>query len=454
MAIDLDGLFPHSEEIIRRTVRSFEDALIDIWASSGDAAKPREAAEVGLDVPAGPRELADVVSELRRHMLPACLNTTHPGCVAHMDTLPTLAAAVCESITASLNNNMLFAELSPAFTTMERELLRWFAARFRLPDGAGGTMTSGGSLANLLAVLLARHRFDPAVRESGWTHGDRAVVLASDAVHASIPKAVMALGMGRQALVKVRSDAEGRLSIDALAEALRKLPREGRRGFMVVAVAGTTVTGATDDLSAIGRLCREHGVWFHVDAAYGGAVVFSAKHRPLLTGIELADSITFNPQKWMYVPKAAAMLLVRRPELLAEAVGVRMPYSNGSPFNFGDLSLQGTRPVDVLKVWLNLQLLGLSGIESLIDHTMSLGRHFAERVERSVEFELVSRGDLNICCFQPRDPAADPQAVRKRFLDRQGCLLSLPTFRGRRLLRAVLLNPRLTFEHIDRWLAG
>jgi glutamate/tyrosine decarboxylase-like PLP-dependent enzyme len=233
--------------------------------------------------------------------------------------------------------------------------------------------------------------------------------------------------------------------------------------FCVVATAGTTVTGAIDPLAEIAALAREKGLWLHVDAAHGGALAFSARERHRLAGIEAAGSITFNPQKWLYVAKTCALLLVRDMGALEHDFRIPAPdmAEAGGFTNLGEISIQGTRHAEVLKLWLTLQHLGRRGHGGLVEQGVDLARHLADGVAARPWLTLATAPDTNLVCFRAAPDRLAPEGqddlnarLQRRLHDEDGIFLSLPIFRERRWLRAVLLNPHLDAAGLDRLLAA
>ena len=257
------------------------------------------------------------------------------------------------------------------------------------------------------------------------------MILASAAAHASVAKAAMILGLGTESVVPVAADAGGRMASDALEAVLARVADSGIVPFCVVATAGTTVTGAIDPLAEIAAVAREKGLWLHVDAAHGGALAFSERERHRLAGIEKADSVTFNPQKWLYVAKTCAMLLFRDMGVLERDFRIPAPYmaEAGGFTNLGEITIQGTRHAEVLKLWLALQHLGRRGYGGLVEQGMDLARHLAEGVAARPWLTLATEPDTNLVCFRaaPDDltpegqdalkrPPATPPARRRRLL--------------------------------------
>ena len=414
--------------------------------------------------PAAEDELMRLVeSALHRSMNP--LNSRYIG---HMDSMPSTASQATDLVAAAINNNMLSAEMSPFFTRLEKELTSLLAAQFGLGDESGGVMTSGGSLANLQALTVARNVMLDTQSKGLHHHSGQPVILASEAAHTSLQKAAMIMGLGSDGVRSVRTDSKSKMDPDALKTILKEIGQTNQRPFCLVATAGTTTTGNIDPLPELAEIAKKHQLWLHVDAAYGGALIFSGQYNHLLKGIEQADSITFNPQKWMYVAKTSAMVLFRDMNLLHEQFQIGAPYmkQGNTVSNLGEISVQGTRHADVLKLWLTMHQIGKQGFGQLIDESYELTSHMRHQIEQRSFLELASDPEMNILCFRGKpDHLPENQwdnwntKLNEYLLDKANFFLSLPTYRGHRWQRAVLLNPYTEkshiselFEHIDYYL--
>jgi len=417
-----------------------------------------------VQIPENPVPEAEILETLRGLMTNS-MNAAHPAYMGHMDSLPTVMSVIGDLVVAALNNNMLSLEMSPVFSRLEVFLLREFAQLFGLGEGSGGMMLSGGSLANLEAVALARN-VKLGVREKGVVGlKEQPVLFASEICHTSIHKAAMILGLGTNAVVSIPTDGRAKMDVAALRDAVAKARREGMRPFCVVATAGTTMTGNIDPIPELHAVAKENDCWLHVDAVYGGALMFSDANRHRLVGIENADSVSFNPQKWMYVTKACATLLLRDMTLPRDHFRVLAPYmrDTGSFINLGEISLHGTRHADILKLWLSLLHIGRKGFGEIIDTSYALMEHFVAEVKRRPFLHLAYEPEMNIVCFrsEPQGVAEDQLDVwnndlQDYLLHKGNAFLSLPLLRGRRWLKAVLLNPYLhtktitdIFTHLD-----
>ncbi|MCP9836919.1 aspartate aminotransferase family protein [Cyanobium sp. N.Huapi 1H5] len=375
-------------------------------------------------------------------------NPNHPGALAHLDPPPLSASIVADLICAGLNNNLLAEELSPSLSRLERALCAWMAGCLGLPGGSGGVAASGGSLSNLMALVTARHQRGLATR------GD-AVVLCSEEAHVSLIKAVAVMGLPAEALVRLPVTAAGALDPLALEERLARLDRAGTPVIAVVATSGTTVRGAIDPLEPIAALCRGYGHWLHVDGAIGAIFAFSERLRPLLGGLGLADSITVNPQKLLGITKTSSLLLLADPRHLQRAFNTGLPYMEPSwgGGHQGEAGLQGTRPGEILKLWLGLRQLGLEGMAALIDAAVQR-RSELERQLRAIGGLSLCSGPLHLLAFRPEgcDAAGAERwsaATRAALLGEQ-LMLSRPVYRGLHHLKAVLGNPHTGREHLER----
>ncbi|MCP9902957.1 aspartate aminotransferase family protein [Cyanobium sp. BA5m-21] len=380
-------------------------------------------------------------------VMDGAFNPNHPGALAHLDPPPLPASVAADLICAGLNNNMLAEELSPSLSRLERSLTAWLAEQLGLPAGSGGVAASGGTLSNLMALVVAR-------RQRGLAIDGRAVVVASIDAHVSLAKALAVMGLPPEALRPVPVDSQGRLDPSALEVELDQLERAGLPVIAVVATAGTTVRGAVDPLSAIAGICQRRGLWLHVDGAIGAVFGLVPAHRHRVAGLEQADSITINPQKLLGITKTSSLLLLARPQALAEAFHTGLPYMEPSwgGSHGGESGLQGTRPAEILKLWLGLRQLGLVGIEAVLDGAIQRRRQLQALLTPNERLQLVG-GSFHLLAFTPQQlDAADSQVwsdrTRQRLLQEQ-LMLSRPHYAGRHHLKAVLGNPHTKPAHLE-----
>lgn len=372
----------------------------------------------------------------------------HPGALAHLDPPPLTASVVAELIGAGLNNNLLADELSPSLRRLERSLCAVIAERLGLPPGAGGVPASGGSLSNLMALVMARQQRCP----NGCQ--DAVVVCSADA-HVSLEKAVRVMGLPPTALHRLPVDQQGQLQVERLQQHLEVLRREGTPVIAVVATAGTTVRGAVDPLLAMARICQQHGHWLHVDGAIGGAFALVPEHRALVAGLGGADSITLNPQKVLGITKTSSLLLVADPTCLQATFQTGLPYMEPSwgGGHGGEEGLQGSRPAEILKLWLGLRQLGWGGVEALLSAALARQRHLLALLAADPRLLLAS-GPLHLLAFRPKgsDPEASArwsQATRQALLEHR-LMLSRPLYQGHHHLKAVLGNPHTRGRELEQ----
>ena len=432
---------------LQRFLESAVAQLCQWWASSGTRSPlPLLSVLPELAPPVQGQSAEALLADLQL-VMDGAFNPSHPGSLAHLDPPPLAAGVAAELVAAGLNNNLLAEELSPSLTRLERGLCAWMAVALGLGDQSGGVAASGGSLSNLMALVVARHR-------AGLAGNPAAVVLCSADAHVSLGKALMVMGLPADALWPVAVDAHGALAIDALQGALERAEREGRPVLAVVATAGTTVRGAVDPIAAMAELCRSRGIWLHVDGAIGAVFALSEAHRPRMPDLGLADSLTVNPQKLLGIPKSSSLLLLRQPALLASCFATGLPYMEPSwaDAHGGECGLQGTRPAEVLKLWLGLRQLGRSGIDALLDGAVRR----RERLQQLLEpLPLTIRsGPLHVLAFCPEGAdaaaaAAWSSTTRQRLLDQQ-LMLSRPLYGGRHHLKAVLGNPHTGEPELQR----
>jgi glutamate/tyrosine decarboxylase-like PLP-dependent enzyme len=440
---DPDGVDPALEDFLHRA-----SSLLCGWLGRSSKSTPLpglgpmpaiEPEGLGLSPD---RLLADL-----QMVMEGAYNPSHPGALAHLDPPPLVAGLAAELICAGLNNNLLAEELSPSLSRLERGLCGWLAGQIGMTAGAGGVAASGGTISNLMALVVARQRAGLATNSDG-------VVLCSDDAHLSLLKALTVMGMPPQALIRLPVDQEGAMEPMALEETLQLLARQGRPVIAVVATAGTTVRGAVDPLGPIANLCQRFGHWLHVDGAIGA--VFALADHPLaaLEGLGQADSITVNPQKLLGIPKTSSLLLLADPSLLKATFATGLPYMEPSwgLGHGGEEGLQGTRAAEILKLWLGLRHLGQAGIQSLLAGALARRRRLQELL--SVDGRLVLRsGSLHLLAFAPAglDAAASDiwtRRLRERLLA-EGLLLSRPLYQGRHHLKAVLGNPHTRSQHLE-----
>ena len=315
-------------------------------------------------------------------------------------------AVLAEALVAALNPQLARLARSQLAARIERETVRWIGERVGWQKPFDGTFTSGGNEANFSAMAMALAvRFPQSVEDGLASCTAKPVLYASAEAHHSLDKSAGLLGLGRKALRRIPVNAAAQMDTAQLETQIMQDMAEGFAPFCVVATAGTTNSGAIDDLIRLAEICKRHALWLHIDGAYGAAAIFSDRHRELVRGIELADSITIDPHKWLAMPFAAGVVLTSHPEALQQAFATSTPYmpkkSGSTPMldNF-QVSTQWSRRMNSLKLWLTLQVHGRQAYEELIDRQLKLAAFFANWVRSSEIFELAAPQVLPIVNFR------------------------------------------------------
>lgn len=399
-------------------------------------------------------DLEELLDRLSREVLPFRSRIDHPRYLAYVPGEGTWLGALGDLIASTYNIDAGNWMESSGPSHLETVVLRWFADWLGYPETARGVLVSGGSAANLTALACAREALSGAMR-------DDLVVYVSDQGHSSLARAARNLGFRPGQVRVLPVDAGFRMRVDALAAALDADLAAGRRPLAVLAVAGTTNTGAVDDLSATARVCREHGVWLHVDAAYGGFASLAPRGREALAGIELADSVTLDPHKWLYQPIECGALLVREGHLLREAFEIHPSYLQDTralagEVNFGDHGLQLTRTSRALKVWLSMNYFGAAAFVAAVETTLRLASQAQQYVERSPHLELLAPATLGVVCFRRRAPGTDDEdeleALNAELVARLAssgrALVSSTRLRGRYAVRCCILNHSTSWSDV------
>ncbi len=368
------------------------------------------------------------------------------------------AAAAGELLASLLNTSMYTYKVGGVHVLIEREVTRRMAELAGFPDG-DGTEASGGSLANLVAMIVARNEAAPQFRDHGAgapgaSAAQRLVVYVSDEGHYSIRKNAGMIGIGRSNVRRVPIDALGRMDARSLAAMLDLDRAAGALPVCVVATAGTTVAGAFDPIRAIAEITRRAGVWLHVDGAFGGSFLLHPELRAKLDGLELADSFAWNPHKMMGIPLPCSMILMRQRGLLHKHFNETADYlfqQDDADLNLGTKSIQCGRRNNVLKLWAAWQALGDQGWAARIERQVALARYAAERIRRDPELLLHLEPECLNVCFEVREKPS--QLVCERLSDQGLAVIGYGLWNGRKVIRLVTVNPEVSEHEIDRLLA-
>ena len=382
---------------------------------------------VVLDVPEEPMPEPELVDYLRRMTFEHSAFLGHPRFYAYVSGAGTVPGAAADLLASGINMNAGGWRLSPSATEIELALTRWFAHdMFGMPEGAGGALTSGGAMANLIALKVARDaRAGWDIRAEGVAAGPPLGFYLSSETHVVSDRAADMLGVGAGNVRHVPVDDGYRMRVDELRVAVARDRAAGVRPIAVVANAGTVATGAVDDLTAVADVCRDEDLWMHVDAAYGGPAVLADDLRPSFAGIERADSIAFDPHKWLYTPLSGGCVLVRDTELMRRAFDleyvsyiVKDEEHTDWGIDLGRHSPNFSRGFWSLRVWVSLLAHGRAAYARRISHDAALARYLGELVTERDDFELMTPVGLSITCFRYVPQGLAEAEGRDEYLDR------------------------------------
>src|SRR5438105_1591891 len=379
------GLDP---ELMRQLGYRTIDMLVDRVAGPPEpvvrSATPEELRQrLATPPPENPVAFDEILDGLERDVLPFVARIGHPGYLAFVPGEGTWPGALGDLIASALNVDTCWWLGASGPSALELVVLDWFRQWVGYPEHATGVLVSGGSAANLTALACAREARLGAMDE-------HAVLYMSDQSHSSLARAARALGFRPDQVRVIPTDRQARMRTDALRSAIASDHEAGSKPLVLVANAGTTATGAIDPFPELSQICREHGIWLHVDGAYGAFACLTECGRDVLAGIELADSITLDPHKWLYQPIELGALLVRDGSTLRRGFEISPDYLEDAEavdreVNFADLGLQLTRSFRALKLWISLRYFGVSAFRATIDICLDLALHAQRQIEASAE---------------------------------------------------------------------
>lgn len=399
--------------------------------------------------------LEDILARFRDDIAPNAMGVPSPRYFGQFNPTPLPVGVWADALSSMLNQNAGAWRNGPTSAMLEARAIRWLCDLLNYGPQSFGTLASGGSEANLIALKCARDSVDREIKDGGVRRaaGDL-VIYASEQCHYSIDKSADILGLGRQSLRKIPTDERFHISLDALKEAIAADRAAGLLPCCIVGVAGTTSTGVIDPLESLAEIARENGCWYHVDAAYGGPLAFSPRYKEMLRGIELADSITFDPHKWMFVPFACGATLVRGGgRVLREAFDMTPEYLSEDrggadvEFDFFRYGQMGTRRFNSLKLWMAIKFMGREGYAQTVEHHIQLTKYLARQIDALEGFKRVGEVETAVCCFRVLPESDQLQQRLQQIIERSGeAWLTTTVLHGRRALR-VNINSFLTEQH-------
>ena len=441
---------------------------------------------------------SELVQDCRTRVFPNTMAIGSRRYFGMMNPAPFPIAVFSEALCAAMNQNTASWRHSPAGTAIEKRVIRWLCDLFGLPERSFGTMTDGGSLANITGLKLAVNRAlgrdlsQVDNLEGPGSEIARLTFYVSSQAHYSFDKAVDLLGLGRGQLRKIPQDEIFRVDLVALEEAIKADLAAGLKPACIIGIAGTTNTGSIDKLDKLAELARRYDCWFHVDAAYGGAVILSTMYRTMLRGIDLADSITVDPHKWFYMPFSCGGILVRDGDFLRRSFLVHPEYymekvlqdddvemesdeqgnrvipdprgfHQGDKVNFFQYGIQGSRRLNALKLWLAIKFIGRRQYAAWVEKDIELARILAARMRRQPDFRIMGPNTLGICNFRWEPTARkgrsaftaekidDLNQALQETVEREGdAWFSFTRLNGRVALRVNVENRHMEQNDIER----
>ena len=454
------GLLELPPEEMRRLGYRVVDLIVEHFATlreqpvTGRADRAELERRLREPIPEAGRPPEEVLERLQRDVLPFMMHVDHPRFFAFVPGPSNFVGAMADALAAGLNvfQGTWLASSGPS--QVELVTVDWLREACGMPEGAGGLCVSGGSLANITALGVARH-----VHLGDDVAG--AVVYLSDQTHSSVERGLRVLGIGPDTVRRLPTDAEFRLDLDALEAAVAADQRAGLRPFCVVANAGTTNTGAVDPLNALADLCEREGLWLHADGAYGAAAALSGRGRVQLAGLGRVHSLSLDPHKWLFQPFEIGCALVRDGRWLRETFAVHPEYLRDTRLedeavNFAEHGIQLTRQFRALKLWMSLQVFGRERFAAAIEHGFSLAEQAEAALREMPGWEIVTPARLAVVTFRYAPPgwsAARTDELNSRMVEamfQDGyAMLSSTLLRGRTVLRLCPINPRTTIADLE-----
>ena len=364
------------------------------------------AATLPQSAPTQGEPLEAILKDIDRLILPGITHWNHPAFFAYFGISGSGPGIVGELIAAALNVNAMLWRTSPAATELEQRTLRWVAEMLGLPTTWFGEITDTASASTLYALAAAREAANLDIREHGMagrTDLPPLAVYCSTQTHSSIDKAAIALGIGRQWTRHIETDTEFRVRPDLLVKAIQEDIEAGVKPIAVVATVGTTSTTSVDPVPAIADICHHHGIWLHVDAAYGGAAAVVPSHRQVLAGCERADSFVVNPHKWLLTPIDCSLLYTRRPEDLKRAFSLVAEYlrtDESDVINLMDYGLSLGRRFRSLKLWMVIRAYGSDGLARIIEGHIDEAQWLASQIDTTPRWERLAPVPFSTVCFR------------------------------------------------------
>ena len=422
-----------------------------------------ESLEKNFDASIGKKGVVEdeLLSSVQTYMQ-YCVRTFHPQFWGTLRAGYNIASLVGEILADITNTSMSTYEGSPVATLIENKLIKKMTDLVGFSDG-DGIFVSGGTQANLVAVLSARNTLDPNIKITGLRQQHDLVLFISDQAHYSFISAANVLGLGVQNIIRVKTDQLGRMDSEALELAIQTATKENKIPFFIGATAGTTVLGAFDSIEDIASIASKYNLWLHVDGAFGGSALLSNRYNSLLAGSELADSFSWDAHKMMGVPVPCSVILMRKSGVLYDACTTTdveetpsYVYHNigSESFDLGEKSLQGTRKADVLKLWFAWKYYGDEGYENRLNHVVELAQYAEQKIKMTPFLEMAFPRQFVNLCFRYKPKAGENadqlnMRVQKQLMQKGQAYINYTRVKGLTVLMLNVVNPLVDEEDID-----
>lgn len=410
--------------------------------------------QITAQLPTSPPEEAEqmetILSDFENVILPGITHWNHPGFMAYFNTSGSGPGILGEMLASTLNINAMLWRTSPAATELETVSLNWLLEMLGLPDSFQGVITDGASMSSLLSIAVAREALDLDIRQKGMAGRPdlpRLRLYISEETHSSVEKGAITVGIGQEGVRKIPVDADFQMDTEALVQALEADITAGWRPFYVAATIGTTATTSIDPVPEIAAICKEYGLWLHVDGAYGGTAAIVPEMQPILAGVELADSLVVNPHKWMFVPLDCSAFYVKDSRLLRQTFSLIPDYlktDESEVINYMDWGVQLGRRFRALKLWMVIRTFGRQGLIERIREHIRLGQLLAGWVDDHPDFERLAPAPLSTVClrYRPQENANDDAYLNRFNTD----LIEAVNAEGNYFLSGTHLNGRFTIR--------
>jgi aromatic-L-amino-acid decarboxylase len=395
--------------------------------------------------------LETILRDFDTQIVPAVTHWNHPGFMAYFACTGSTPAIIAEMLIAALNSNGIHWHTSPALTELEQVTLGWLRQWMGLPPEFFGIIYDTASVSSLHGIAAAREMADPEARENGAS--GNLTLYTSEQSHSSIEKAAIALGIGSRNVRKIPVDADFCMRVDALADAIARDLKAGKKPFCVVATVGTTSTASIDPVAAIADVAEKHGLWLHIDAAYGGGAAIVPEFRHIFAGAGRAHSIVVNAHKWMFTPMDLSVLYTRRPDILRRAFTLVPEYlrtpENPRAVNLMDYAIPLGRRFRALKLWFVMRYFGREGICTLIRSQVAMARKFAGWVDADARFERVAPVPLSVVCFRYKGTDEQNRAILESVNASGRVFLSSTELNGKFVMRVAIGNLGTSREDVE-----